>query len=116
IGGDGEHLDPRTLLDLPIEKLREAGLSQQKAGYLRDICGRVLDRRLRFEDLERLDDEAVIDTLSEIKGVGRWTAEVFLMFRLGRRDVLPAGDLGIQKGFIRLFNLRKPPARERMEK
>ena len=75
--------------------LRGAGLSGQKVGYLRDLCARILDGRLQLDELEALPDEAVIERLVAVKGFGRWTAEMFLMFRLHRPDVLPVGDLGI---------------------
>jgi DNA-3-methyladenine glycosylase II len=77
------------------EALRAVGLSGQKVGYLRDLSARIIDGRLQLEELEELPDEEVIERLTAVKGFGRWTAEMFLMFRLHRPDVLPAGDLGI---------------------
>jgi DNA-3-methyladenine glycosylase II len=117
IGIDGGGaLCAKTLLSLPEEKLRGAGLSGAKTRYVRDVCDRVVRGALPLERLHELEDEAVIETLCEIKGVGRWTAEMILIFRLGRMDILPVDDLGIQKGFQRLFGLRKPPSGERMVK
>jgi 3-methyladenine DNA glycosylase/8-oxoguanine DNA glycosylase len=104
------------LLALPEERLRGAGLSGAKARYVRDLCDRVVRGALPLDRLHDLDDEAVIETLCAIKGVGRWTAEMVLIFRLGRQDVLPVDDLGIQKGFQRLFGLRKLPPAARMMK
>jgi DNA-3-methyladenine glycosylase II len=109
-------IDPRALLATPDEALRGAGLSGQKLRYVRDLATRVTEGSLVLDALEGLDDEAVIEELTRVKGVGRWTAEMFLIFRLGRPDVLPVGDLGIQKGMSRLFNLRAPPSPERLVK
>lgn len=107
---------PATLLALDETSLRGAGLSGQKTRYVRDVCEKVCSGALDFDALHAIDDDAVIEALCSVKGVGRWTAEMFLMFRLGRPDVLPVGDLGIQKGFMRLFNLRTMPTAEKMVK
>jgi DNA-3-methyladenine glycosylase II len=96
--------------------LRGVGLSGQKIGYLRDLCARIADGRLVLEELDDLDDEAVIERLTAVKGFGRWTAEMFLMFRLHRPDVLPAGDLGIVNAIHRLYKLRKRPDTKRILK
>ena len=90
---------------------RGVGLSGQKVGYLRDLCARIMDGRLQLDELETLPDEDVIERLTAVKGFGRWTAEMFLMFRLHRPDVLPAGDLGIVNAIQRLYRLRKRPTR-----
>src|SRR5207248_8135347 len=89
--------------------LRGVGLSGQKVGYLRDLCTRIADGRLRLDELDDLPDEIVIERLTEVKGFGRWTAEMFLMFRLHRPDVLPVGDLGIVTAIQRMYGLRKRP-------
>ncbi len=89
--------------------LRGVGLSGQKVGYLRDLCARIGDGRLRLDELETLDDDGVVERLTSVKGFGRWTAEMFLMFRLHRPDVLPVGDLGIVNAIQRLYGLRKRP-------
>jgi len=89
--------------------LRGVGLSGQKLGYLRDLCGRIADGRLQLDELDVLADEAVIERLVAVKGFGRWTAEMFLMFRLQRPDVLPVGDLGIMKAMQKIYRLRKRP-------
>jgi DNA-3-methyladenine glycosylase II len=94
--------------------LRQAGLSGQKVGYLRDLCGRLADGRLKLDELDHLPDEEVIVRLTMVKGFGRWTAEMFLMFRLHRPDVLPVGDLGINKAVQRLYGLRKRPDPQRL--
>ncbi|MCK6588379.1 MAG: DNA-3-methyladenine glycosylase 2 family protein [Polyangiaceae bacterium] len=102
------------LLAVPEPALRSAGLSAAKAASLRDLATRVARGELHLEGLDAMDDEAVIESLCAVRGIGRWTAEMFLMFRLGRLDVLPVADLGIQKGIQRLFNCRKRPSPDRM--
>jgi 3-methyladenine DNA glycosylase/8-oxoguanine DNA glycosylase len=96
------------------EQLRRVGFSGQKIGYLRDLCARIADRRLNLDELDALDDEQVIERLTAVKGFGRWTAEMFLMFRLHRPDVLPVGDLGIVNAIQRLYRLRKRPKPDRI--
>jgi DNA-3-methyladenine glycosylase II len=96
--------------------LRGVGLSGQKVGYLRDLCARIGDDRLRLDELDALPDDLVIERLTAVKGFGRWTAEMFLMFRLHRPDVLPVGDLGIVTAIQRLYGLRKKPDARRMLK
>ena len=91
-------------------------MSGQKVGYLRDLCARIGDGRLLLDELEELPDEEVIERLTRVKGFGRWTAEMFLMFRLHRSDVLPVGDLGIVNAVQRLYRLRKRPDPKRLVK
>ncbi|MFT3774913.1 MAG: DNA-3-methyladenine glycosylase [Minicystis sp.] len=109
-------LTPDGLLALPEDKLRGAGLSGAKARGVRDLCEHVRRGALDLERLHALEDEAVIESLTQVRGIGRWTAEMVLIFQLGRPDVLPVGDLGVQKGFQKMFNLRKLPPPERMVK
>jgi len=96
--------------------LRGVGLSGQKVGYMRDLCARIADGRLNLDELDSLPDELVVERLTAVKGFGRWTAEMFLMFRLHRPDVLPAGDLGIVNAIQRLYRLRKRPDAKRVLK
>jgi 3-methyladenine DNA glycosylase/8-oxoguanine DNA glycosylase len=105
---------PAELLAVPEPNLRAAGLSAAKIASVRDLAGRVARGDLNLEALGAMDEEAVIEALCAVRGIGRWTAEMFLMFRLGRLDVLPVADLGIQKGIQRLFNCRKRPSPDRM--
>ena len=98
------------------EALRAVGLSGQKVGYLRDLSARIADGRLLLEELDELPDEIVIARLTAVKGFGRWTAEMFLMFRLHRPDVLPVGDLGILNAVQNLYGLRKRPDPKRLLK
>jgi DNA-3-methyladenine glycosylase II len=97
-------------------QLRGVGLSGQKVSYLRDLSARILDGRLNLDELDTLPDDAVIERLTAVKGFGRWTAEMFLMFRLHRPDVLPADDLGIVNAIHRLYKLRKRPDGKRILK
>jgi DNA-3-methyladenine glycosylase II len=101
---------------LDADTLRGVGLSVQKVGYLRDLCERIADGRLTLEALDELPDEQVVERLTSVKGFGRWTAEMFLMFRLHRPDVLPAGDLGIVNAIQRLYRLRRRPTAQRILK
>jgi DNA-3-methyladenine glycosylase II len=96
------------------EQLRAVGLSGQKTGYVRDLCRRISDGSLPLDALDAMPDEEVVKALTQVKGIGRWTAEMFLMFRLHRPDVLPVGDLGIVKAVQRAYRLRKVPTPERL--
>jgi DNA-3-methyladenine glycosylase II len=96
--------------------LRGVGLSTQKVAYLRDLCARIADGRLALDALDELPDDLVIERLTSVKGFGRWTAEMFLMFRLHRPDVLPAGDLGIVNAIQHLYRLRRRPNAKRILK
>jgi 3-methyladenine DNA glycosylase/8-oxoguanine DNA glycosylase len=101
---------PRALLELPPERLRQAGLSAAKTLAVRDLAARTLDGTVpSLARIRRLDDEEIIDRLITIRGIGRWTAEMLLIFRLGRPDVLPLTDLGIRKGFGRTFRRGRLP-------
>lgn len=91
------------------ETVRAVGLSRQKAIYLRDLAEHFVDGRIPTRKLCRLDDEAVIEALVGVKGIGRWTAEMFLMFTLNRPDVLPVDDLGLREGVRDIFNLPERP-------
>ena len=105
---------PAAIQELDDATLRGVGLSGQKVGYLRDLCARIGDGRLRLDELDDLPDEAVIERLTSVKGFGRWTAEMFLMFRLHRPDVLPVDDLGIVNAVKNLYGLRKRPDAKRI--
>jgi DNA-3-methyladenine glycosylase II len=105
---------PAAIAALPDDRLRAVGISPQKLGYIRDLCARTLDGSLAFDSLDNLPDEDVIAALVNVKGIGRWTAEMFLMFRLHRPDVLPVGDLGIVKAVQRAYKLRHAPTPVRL--
>jgi len=105
----GKRAKAELVLASAEEALRGAGLSRQKIGYLRDLSARVADRSLPLAHLGRLPDDAIIEHLVQVKGIGRWTVQMFLMFRLGRPDVLPELDLGIQNAIQRAYGLKKRP-------
>jgi DNA-3-methyladenine glycosylase II len=107
---------PSELAITSDEQLRAIGLSRQKSAYLKDLGARVTSGELPIETLHELTDEEIITALIQVKGIGRWTAQMFLMFRLGRPDVLPDLDLGVQKGIQRAYRLRKLPTPERVKK
>jgi DNA-3-methyladenine glycosylase II len=111
-----EGVTPEALLALSDDQFRKAGLSRQKIGYLRDLASKVQSGELPVASLHELDDEAVIEAIVKVKGLGRWSAEMFLMFRLRRPDVLPVGDLGIVTAIYRLYGLRKKPKAARIIK
>lgn len=113
---DGGVMSAEAIAALDEATLRGAGLSGQKVSYLRDLCARIADGRLRLDELDALPDEEVIERLTAVRGFGRWTAEMFLMFRLHRPDVLPVGDLGILNAVQRLYRLRTRPDTKRLLK
>lgn len=106
---------PAELAPLSDEALRTAGISRQKAGYMRSIAEHFDSGQLSDRKLLRMPDEDVIDAVTQIKGVGRWTADMLLMFCLGRPDVLPVGDLGIQNAMKLAYGLDAPPKPAEME-
>ena len=104
------------ILDVSDAQLRAAGLSRSKALALRDLAQKIVDGSLpTLAQLQRMDDAAVIECLMRVRGIGRWTAEMFLMFRLGRADVLPVDDYGVRKGFALAFKQNALPTRQQME-
>ena len=109
IAGIGIHPDPQHLIDCPNEQLRAAGLSHNKALALRDLAAKTLDGTVpTLARIRRMSDEAIIEHLTQVRGIGRWTVEMMLMFRLGRPDVLPVSDYGVRKGFALTFLGLKP--------
>ena len=107
---------PEELASTSDEQLRSIGLSRQKSAYLKDLGSRVASGEIPIETLHELTDEEVISALTQVKGIGRWTAQMFLMFRLGRPDVLPDLDLGVQKAIQKAYRLRKLPTPEKVKK
>jgi DNA-3-methyladenine glycosylase II len=100
---------PPQLLETSDEQFRSAGVSRQKAGYLRDLAAHVVDGRLNLPALPSLSDEEVIAEVTAVKGLGEWSAHMFLMFHLGRPDVLPVGDLGVRHGMRITYGLPEIP-------
>lgn len=109
IVGGGRFPTPLKVLAASDEDMRRAGLSRAKASYIRDLAAHVRDRSLSFGRFRRLDDEEIIRELTRVKGIGRWTAEMFLMFNLCRPDVLPVDDLGFRNAVMKRYGMQKPP-------
>jgi DNA-3-methyladenine glycosylase II len=112
----GDRLTPEGILNLSEEQLRGVGLSKQKLSYLRDLAEKTQTGALDFSQMAALPDTEVIKTLTQVKGIGVWTAHMFLMFSLRRPDVLPTGDLGIQMAIRKHYRKRKLPKPVQMEK
>lgn len=98
-------VNPKFVLDLTIDQIRAAGFSNTKAVYIKDLAQRVSDGLVQLDQFDQLPDDEVINELVKVKGIGQWTAEMFLMFSLGRPDVFSYGDLGIRKAMHRLYNI-----------
>jgi DNA-3-methyladenine glycosylase II len=110
----GGLITPQALIQLDHDALRAAGLSPQKTRYIRDLTERVTSGQLELERLSELDDETVIIELVAVKGIGRWTAEMILIFSLGRPDVLPVDDLGFLEGVREAYGLESRPTRKQV--
>ncbi len=105
---------PAAMAAIGDAELRAAGLSRQKVSYVRDLCDKVQCGALDLDALPHLEDEDAIRAITQVKGLGRWSAEMFLMFRLHRPDVMPVDDLGIVNAMMRNYGLRKKPKAKRM--
>jgi DNA-3-methyladenine glycosylase II len=105
-------MSAEAILNTPDESLREVGLSRQKIVYVKDLAQNVLTGLPTLEELESLDDETIIETLTKVKGIGRWTVQMLLIFRLHRWDVLPVDDLAIRAGIRRVYELEEMPDRK----
>ena len=102
---DGVEPTPQQIIDMPFDKLRAIGLSNAKAGYVQNVAKYLLDHNADDKKLNKMSDEEVIAFLTPIKGVGRWTVEMLLMFTLGREDVFAVDDLGIQQAMAKVYKL-----------
>jgi DNA-3-methyladenine glycosylase II len=100
---------PAQVLAATDEAIRATGISRGKMAYLRDLAAHVRDGALNFRRFARMEDEKIIEDLLRVKGIGRWTAEIFLMFNLRRPDVMPGGDLGLRNALAKAYGLEKPP-------
>ncbi len=105
---------PSDILSLTEVQFKSAGVSTQKAGYLRDLSAKFIDGTINPKKLPKMTDEEIIEHLTMVKGIGEWTAHMFLIFALNRSDVLPTGDLAIRKGFMKAFGLKSIPSHEEM--
>lgn len=103
---------PQAILTKSVDELRTAGLSRAKAAYIRDLAQHVVDGKVKFDHLDNLSNEEVIRELLPVKGIGEWTVHMFLMFCMGRLDVLAIGDLGIKNGVKKLYGLDHVPSPE----
>lgn len=112
----GAPLTPQRLAQVDDATLLSCGLSRAKLASVRDLTDRCVSRRLQLERVSRLPDAEVISRLTEVRGIGVWSAEMFLIFVMTRPDVLPVTDLGIRKGFQKIYRMRELPDRARMEK
>jgi DNA-3-methyladenine glycosylase II len=111
----GGTLTPENILKLRPTRMRALGLSAQKSTYIRDLARHVRDGRVVFEELHRFSDQEVVDRLTQIKGIGVWTVQMFLIFALRRTDVLPAGDLGIRNAIRKAYGLSQLPSPAQIE-
>ena len=115
--GGTEFPSPEQVIEAGLERLRTAGLSRSKASYILDLAARARSQSLpTLAECDALTDEEIIARLTEVKGVGRWTAEMFLMFNLGRPDVLPVDDFGVRRGYMLAWGKRKLPAPETLRR
>jgi 3-methyladenine DNA glycosylase/8-oxoguanine DNA glycosylase len=113
----GKHLDPKAVGTMPDEKLRAAGLSRSKVAALKDLAAKTLDGTVPTKRaVMKMSDEEIIERLIAVRGIGRWTAEMLLLFDLGRPDVWPVHDYGVQKGFAKVFGKRKLPTPKQLLK
>jgi len=111
----GGRLTPQSILKLRPARMRTLGLSKQKTAYIRDLARHTRDGRVVFEELAALDDSVVIERLTRVKGIGVWTAHMFLIFALKRTDVLPTGDLGVRNAMRKAYGMPEPPTPAEME-
>lgn len=111
---DGHAATPERVAELKAPPLRAAGLSRQKAAYLKDLSHRFLDGTIRPHRLNYLDNEEIIDQLTQVHGIGRWTAEMFLIFSLNRLDVLPVDDLGLRVAVQNIYGMKARPDAKRL--
>lgn len=110
----GSFPPPAAVLGVTLEQLRGVGLSKQKAAYLRDLCERVESGALPLDTLDAMSDDDVVKTLTAVKGIGRWTAEMVLIFELRRPDILPVDDVGLLRAIQRVYGLKRRPSAARV--
>jgi len=107
---------PIDVINISTQNLRKTGLSRMKIMYIKELSKKIEKNELNLRTISNLTNEEVVDNLTSVKGIGRWTAEMFLIFSLGRLDVLPVGDLGLKKGIQQMFSLDELPKEEQIEK
>jgi DNA-3-methyladenine glycosylase II len=107
---------PEDVLKMPTARMRRVGLSGMKVSFMKDLSKKVLDGTVDFRAMKKMNDEEVIEHLVRVKGIGRWTAEMFLMFSLGRDDIFSYGDLGLRNAIQKLYKMRKHPTPAQADK
>lgn len=112
---DGTFPEPKQILSKSVEELRSAGLSNAKARYIQDLALHVHDKTIQLDILNTLSNDEIVRELTTVKGIGEWTAQMFLMFCMGRLNVLPYGDLGIKNGVQKLYGLDHLPLPEEIQ-
>ncbi|MEE3715866.1 DNA-3-methyladenine glycosylase [Tumidithrix elongata RA019] len=112
---DRLHPTATDILNTDDDALRGVGISRQKIGYLKDLSQKVIDGLPSLAELEKMDDEAIVKTLTEVKGVGRWTVQMLLIFRMHRLNVMPVDDLGIRMGIKKVYGLDELPNKKQIE-
>ena len=106
---------PRDIIKTSDSKLRTTGLSKMKIVYIKELSKKIESKELNMRKISTQSNEQVIEVLTDVKGIGRWTAEMFLIFSLGRLDILPVGDLGLKKGIQSMYSLKELPEKEQIE-
>jgi DNA-3-methyladenine glycosylase II len=111
----GKPPTPQQLLEIDETTLRQVGLSRPKIGYVKDLAEHILDGRLDMEHISSLPNDQIIEQLTAVKGIGEWSAHMFMLFGLGRLDILPWGDLGIKKAAQQIYKLKELPDKAKLE-
>lgn len=106
---NNKQITPTLILNSPNDNLKKVGLSNRKIDYLKDLALHVYDGRINLEELSKMNDDEIINKLVNVKGIGRWTSEMFLIFSLGRQDILPVTDLGVRKAIQKIYSLSELP-------
>jgi DNA-3-methyladenine glycosylase II len=113
---DGKMPTPEQLIKVDTERLRACGVSYAKVGYMKDLATHIIDGRLNMPHISKLPNDEIIRELTAVKGIGQWSAHMFMIFSLGRLDILPVGDLGVRKGAMMLYGLKDLPNGKTLEK
>ena len=106
---NNKQITPARILNSPNDNLKKVGLSNRKIDYLKNLASHVYDGRINLEELPKMNDDEIINKLVNVKGIGRWTSEMFLIFSLGRQDILPVTDLGVRKAIQKVYSLSELP-------
>lgn len=104
------------IISIPHERLRSSGMSHAKARYVRNLAEAIINGNLPILNLDSMTDEEILETLTKVKGIGPWTAQMFLMFTLGRENIFSHGDLGLKKGMMKIYKLKTEPTKNQIEK